>query len=180
MMKYKIDRKRTAELNQPELQVLAGRGDKDHFHCVLISSKARPACPYCGSANIRNQGTVHREYLDLIKRNDDVEPITVSLEFRKSKCMREGCGTVYYPEFSFASPYARTTRRLDDVIVRMVLAGSLSYTEIAYALNGKFSRQSVGNIYKRRIRELNADSSENAAWYRDLKDDGRFWLKRAL
>lgn len=59
--------------------------------------------------------------LDVIRRGDDVALITASLEFRKSKCEAFGCGRMYYLDFSFASPYVRTTRRLDNAVVRMIL-----------------------------------------------------------
>ena len=173
---YEIDERRTAELKQPELLVISGRGDSDHFCCILVPSKARPGCPRCGNPLIRNQGNLHRDFLDVIRRGDDAAVVTISLEFRKSKCVAAHCGRVYYPEYSFASPYARTTRRLDDAIVRMVLRGGLSYAEIAEELKGHMSRQVVGQIYHRRVNELNADSTDRAAWYRELLEEGPFLL----
>ncbi len=171
---YEIDERRTTELKQPELLVVSGKSDKDHFCCILVPSKVHPGCPRCGNPAIRNQGNMHRDYLDVIRRGDDAAIVTVSLEFRKNKCTAVDCGRVYYPEYSFASPYARTTRRLDDAIVRMVLRGGCSYAEIANELEGKLSRQVVGQIYHRRVKELNADPSDQAAWYRELLDEGPF------
>ena len=173
---YEIDERRTMELKQPELLVVSGRGDVDHFCCVLVPSKARPGCPHCGNPLIRNQGNMHRDFWDVIRRDDDAAVVTISLEFRKSKCVAADCGRVYYPEYSFASPYARTTRRLDDAIVRMVLRGGLSYAEITEELEGKLSRQVVGQIYHRRVKELNADSSDQASWYRELLEEGPFLI----
>ena len=169
---YVIDERQTTELKQPELLVVSGRGDVDHFYCILVPSKARPGCPRCWNPLIRNQGNLHRNFLDVIRRGDDAAVVTVSLEFRKSKCVAADCGRVYYPEYSFASPYARTTRRLDDAIVRMVLRGGLSYAEIADELKGQLSRQVVGQIYHRRVKELNADFSEQTSWYRELLEEG--------
>ena len=173
--KYVIDKLRTKELNQPELLVVSDKGDKDHYYCLLVPSKARPGCPFCGNYVIRNQGNIHRDYLDVIRRSDEAAVVTVSLEFRKYKCMAANCGRVYYPEYSFASPYARTTRRLDDTIVRMVLRGGLSYAEIADELEGKLCRQVVGQIFHRRAKELDADQT---AWYKELLDEGLFLLYR--
>lgn len=178
--KYEIDECRTKELNQPELLVVSGKGNEEHFCCILIPSKARPSCPRCCNPEVRNQGNMYRDYLDVIRRGDDIALITLSLEFRKAKCLSSNCGCVYYPEFSFASPYARTTRRLDDAIVRMVLMGSCSYAEIAEELNGKLSRQVVGQIFHRRVKELNADSSDQAAWYRKFMEESPYLFYRGV
>lgn len=178
--KYDIDGRRTRELNLPELLVVAGKGGRDHFYCILVPSKARQGCPRCGNPAVRNQGNMHRDYLDVIRRGDDAALITVSLEFRKSKCEAPGCGCVYYPEFSFASPYARTTHRLDNAIVRMVLRGGCSYAEVAEELEGRLSRQVVGQLFHRRVEELNADQSEEAAWYRDLLEEGPYLFYRGV
>ena len=61
--KYEIDEQRTRELGLPELLVVTGKGDRNHFFCVLIPSKARPHCPQCGNLAVRNQGNMHRELL---------------------------------------------------------------------------------------------------------------------
>ena len=84
--KYEIDERRTRELNLPELLVVKGKGDRNHFFCILVPSKARPGCPRCGNRAVRNQGNMHRDYLDVIRRGKDAALVTVSLEFRKSKC----------------------------------------------------------------------------------------------
>lgn len=169
--KYEIDERRTEELNLPELLVIAGRGDKDHFCCILEPSKARPGCPRCGNLVIRNQGKMHRNYLDVIPRGDDAAVVTVTLEFIKNRCAAANCRHVYYPEYSFAAPYARTTRRLEDAIVRMVLQEGYSFTKAAEMLEGKLSRQVVGQIYHRRLEELIADQSEDVAWFRKLLEE---------
>lgn len=178
--KYEIDERRTKELDLPELLVEKGKGERNHFFCILLPSKARPGCPRCGNPAVRNQGKIRRDYLDVIRRGDDAALITVSLEFRKSKCEASGCGCVYYPEFSFASPYARTTRRLDNAVVRMVLRGGCSYSEVAGELEGKLSRQVVGQLFHRRVKELNADLSEDAAWYRELLEEGPYLFYRGI
>lgn len=171
---YWVDKRRTEELSQPELQVISGKGDWNHFFCTLIPAKARPSCPRCGNPAVRNQGNMRRDYLDVIPRGDDVAIITITLEFRKAKCLSPDCGCVYYPEITFASPYARTTRRVDNAIVRMVLRGGCSYSEIAEEFEGNLSRQVVGQIFHRRAKELNADQSESAAWYRELLEEGPY------
>ena len=176
--KYPINERRTKELNQPELLVVSGKGDKDHFFCILVPDKAYPNCPRCGNPVIRNQGNMHRDFWDVIPRGEDAAVISITLEFRKNKCGAPGCGCVYYPEIEFASPYARTTRRLDDAIVRMVLRGGWSYTEISEMLENKFSRQVVGQIFHRRTKELNADQSDSVAWYRELLEEGPFLFYR--
>ena len=68
--KYEIDERRTRELGLPELLVVAGKGNRDHFYCILVPSKARPGCPRCGNPVVRNQGNIHRDYLDVIRRGD--------------------------------------------------------------------------------------------------------------
>ena len=178
--KFEIDERRTKELDLPELLVVKDKGDRNHFFCILVPSKARPACPRCGNPVVRNQGNLHRSYLDVIRRGDDVALITVSLRFRKSKCEAPGCGCVYYPDFSFASPYARTTRRLDNAVVRMVLRGGCSYAEVAEELEDRLSRQAVGQLFHRRMEELNADLSENAAWYRELLEESPYFFYRGI
>lgn len=178
--KYEIDERRTRELNLQELMVVKDKGDQNHFFCILIPSKARPRCPRCGNPTARNQGNMHRDFLDVIRRGKDAALVTISLEFRKSKCEAPGCGCVYYPEFSFASPYSRTTRRLDNAVVRMVLRGGYSYTEVAEKLEGRLSRQVVGQLFHRRVEELNEDLSDEAAWYRDLLEEGPYLFYRGV
>ena len=178
--KYEIDEQRTRELGLPELLVVAGKGNRDHFYCILVPSKARPGCPRCGNSVVRNQGNIHRDYLDVICRGDDAVLVTVSLEFRKSKCAALGCGCVYYPDFSFTSLYARTTRRLDNAVVRMVLRGGCSYAEVAEELEGKMSRQAVGQLFHRRVKELNADQSEDSTWYRIILEEGPSLVYRGV
>ena len=112
----------------------------------------------CGSQS----GNIHRDYLDVICRGDAAALITVSLEFRKRKCEGPGCGCVYYSDFSFASPYARTTRRLDNTVVHVVLRGGCSYAEVPEELEDKLSHQVVGQLFHRRVKELNMDLSEDA------------------
>ena len=107
---YEIDERRTTELKQPELLVVSDRGDVDHFCCILVPSKARPGCPRCGNPLIRNQGNLHRDFLDVIRRGDDAAVVTISLEFRKSKCVAVDCGRVYYPEYSFARYLSQTAK----------------------------------------------------------------------
>ena len=172
--KYEIDRRRTKELGQPELQVISGKGGRNHFFCTLVPAKARPCCPRCGNREVRNQGNMHRDYIDVIPRGDDVAIITITFEFRKAKCLSPDCGCVYYPEISFASPYARTTRRVDDAIVRMVLRGGCSYSEIAEEFEGTLSRQVVVQIFHRRAKELSSDQSDSTAWYRELLEEGPY------
>lgn len=174
---YYIDEERTAELNIPEVLVVAGKGDRDHFYGVLKRNRNYRRCPRCGSVESRNQGNFQRSFLDAIPRDDDAVVITVTVEYRKSKCMSPECGCVYYQDIPFAVPYARTTRRLDDAIVRMVLRGGLSYTESTKLLEDKISRQVVGQIYHRRLRELEADTDEGSIWFRkELNTDWFFQI----
>ncbi len=176
-----IDEQRTKELDIPELIVVSGEGDENHFFCRLVPEIELPKCPRCGNLSGRNQGKMHRNFLDAFRRDNDAAVITISLEFSKRKCEAPGCGCVYYPEFSFASPYSRTTRRLENAIVRMVLRGGCSYAEIAEELHGKLSRQAVGNVFYRRVRELNADTSPSSEWYRTLLEEGPYlFFKSAI
>lgn len=176
-----IDEQRTKELGIPELIAVSGEGDENHFFCRLVPEIELPKCPRCGMLLGRNQGKMHRDFLDAFRRDNDAAVITISLEFRKRKCEAPGCGCVYYPELSFASPYARTTRRLENAIVRMVLRGGCSYAEIAEELHGKLSRQAVGHVFYRRVRELNADTSPSSEWYRTLLEEGPYlFFKSAI
>ena len=164
---YKIDVRRTKELKLPELLVLADRGDREHFYCVPNPEKVRVSCPHCGDTSVRIQGILHRNYLDAILREDESAIITVSLEFNKYRCTAPDCGCVFQPQFSFAAPYMRMTRRVADAIIKMVDVG-MPYSEIAEELKKRISRQAVGQIYHRRVKELEDDTSEEAAWVREL------------
>ncbi len=170
---YDIDEKRTKELGIPELLVVSNMGNKNHFFCIFTPQKTNHICPRCGNIVTRNQGNVCREYLDAFRRNGDAALITITLEFQKRKCESPGCGCVYYPEFCFARPYARTTRRLENAIVRLILWGS-SNAEVANELEGRLTRQAVWRIFHQRVKELDADSSDEAAWFRDLLENDRF------
>ena len=74
--------------------------------------------------------------------------------------MNPDCNCVFYPEIPFAGRYSRTTHRLENAIVRMVIRGCLSFTESAELLEGKLSRQVVGQIYHRRVQELETDPTD--------------------
>ena len=172
--KREIDESRSAELNLDGVFVLAHAGERNHYFCVPSETPSR--CPSCGGNKIRNQGNMHRDYLDVVLRDDDDDAtlVTVSLIFRKSKCMSPACGSIFYPSFSFASRYSRTTHRLEDMVVRMILEDGLSYTLISEFLGGKLSKQVIGQIYYRRMNEL---ESEQPEWFREyMKDDpDRLW-----
>ena len=64
--------------------------------------------------------------------------------------------------------------------MRMVLRGGCSYAEVAEELEGKLSRQVVGQLFHRRVEELNADQSEETAWYRDLLEEGPYLFYRGI
>ena len=166
--KYEIDAQRTVELSLSGTLVESGKGDPDHFFCVPLSVVSQTVCPRCGCSNLRNQGSIQRSYLDVIPRGDDAAVITVTIEFRKNKCMNPDCNCVFYPEIPFAGRYSRTTHRLENAIVRMVIRGCLSFTESAELLEGKLSRQVVGQIYHRRVQELEIDPTTESDWYRQL------------
>ena len=166
--KYEIDAQRTVELSLSGTLVESGKGDPDHFFCVPLSVVSQTVCPRCGCSNLRNQGSIQRSYLDVIPRGDDAAVITVTIEFRKNKCMNSDCNCVFYPEIPFAGRYSRTTHRLENAIVRMVIRGCLSFTESAELLEGKLSRQVVGQIYHRRVQELETDPTTESDWYRQL------------
>ncbi len=166
--KYEIDAQRTVELSLSGTLVESGKGDPDHFFCVPLSVVRQTVCPRCGCSSLRNQGSIQRSYLDVIPRGDDAAVITVTIEFRKNKCMNPDCNCVFYPEIPFAGRYSRTTHRLENAIVRMVIRGCLSFTESAELLEGKLSRQVVGQIYHRRVQELETDPTAESDWYRQL------------
>ena len=166
--KYEIDAQRTVELSLSGTLVESGKGDPDHFFCVPLSVVNQSVCPKCGCTSLRNQGSIRRSYLDVIPRGDDAAVITVTIEFRKNKCMNPDCNCVFYPEIPFAGRYSRTTHRLENAIVRMVIRGCLSFTESAELLEGKLSRQVVGQIYHRRVQELEIDPTTESDWYRQL------------
>lgn len=171
--KPEIDEKRTVELGLPELQVISGKGDAEHYFCIPIPAKAHPVCPWCGNSVARDQGKIKRNYYHVIPKEEKPSIVTISLEFRKYKCLASNCGCVYYPKFTFASPYARTTRKLADVIVRLHISleegEPLSFSEISEQFSGKIGRQVVCQIYHRRLRELEADLNKAPAWYKSLK-----------
>ena len=127
--KREIDGTRTSELSLPELLVLAHAGNRDHFYCVPAHEPV--CCSKCGSLRIRNQGKMHRDYIDVIRRNRSAAVIDVTVEFQKNKCLSPSCGRVFYPSFSFASPYSRTTHRLENAVVRMVTSGRRSGSLLA-------------------------------------------------
>lgn len=170
--KREIDEFRTAELKLDGILVLAHAGSRNHYFCV--PSETPSQCPSCGGNRIRNQGNMNRDYLDVILRDndDDATLVTVSLEFRKSKCMSPACGSIFYPSFSFASRYSRTTHRLENMVVKMILEDGLSYTLISEFLGGKLSKQVIGQIYYRRMNELESNPDKQPEWFREyIKDD---------
>ena len=75
-----IDEQRTKELDIPELIVVSGEGDENHFFCRLVPEIELPKCPRCGNLSGRNQGKMHRNFLDAFRRDNDAAVITISLE----------------------------------------------------------------------------------------------------
>lgn len=164
---FEIDAVRTEQLGISELDVIKGKGDEFHFYTVATEHKIY-SCPFCNSSHIKNQGIKHREYADICIIGDDAAVICLDYQFNKYKCLEPGCGRVFTKQIAFASPYSRTTHRLEDAIIRMIVRERYSYAEVAVMLEGRFSRQVVGRIYLRRKAELEADSSEASDWYRAL------------
>ena len=175
VVRHQSDPVRTEELGLSELLVIEGIGDDDH--CFCVPKRTFPQCPKCGSDKIRNQGNMQRDYLDIIPRDDDAAVITISLEFRKNKCLSPGCGCVFYPSFTFASRYSRTTHRLENAVVRMILQDGYSYSDVSEMLEWKLSKQVVGLVYYRRLRELEANPESQPRWFRRLQGDDpkHFW-----
>ncbi len=178
MINYtEIDTERTEHLNQPELWVLRGLGDRNTFYTVNRRS-AVYSCPFCGDGELKNQGTKHRRLLDIIRRDDDAAVIGLDYRFISWKCRNPACGRVFSRKIGFARPGSRTTRRLEDVIVRMILAEAYSYSQVSGILENRISRAAAGSIYLRRKAELEADDSESSAWYRVLSSDTLSQLNR--
>ena len=175
VVRHQSDPVRTEELGLSELLVIEGIGDDDH--CFCVPKRTFPQCPKCGGDKIRNQGNMQRDYLDIIPRDDDAAVITISLEFRKNKCLSPGCGCVFYPSFTFASRYSRTTHRLENAVVRMILQDGYSYSDVSEMLEWKLSKQVVGLVYYRRLRELEANPESQPRWFRRLQGDDpkHFW-----
>lgn len=163
-----IDVLKTIELHLPGVLVTVGKTARDYYNCVLAPSREDCCCPRCKGTYIRNQGNMNRCYLDAFLRDDDVAVVTISLKYRKSKCMSPNCGCVFYPEIPFASPYSKCTHRLEDAIVRLLLEEGSSYSTVSKELKGKLSRQAIGQIFHRRVRELEVDTSAETRWFREL------------
>jgi hypothetical protein len=57
----------------------------------------------------------------------------------------------------------------------MVIRGCLSFTESAELLERKLSRQVVGQIYHRRVQELETDPTVESDWFRQLLRDAPYY-----
>lgn len=157
---------RTELLGIPELTVLSGQGDDRHFFTVSCPVHLH-YCPHCGGSELKNQGLQHRQYMDLCRDR----LVYIDYAYYKYKCLKPDCARVFSRPIAFAGPYGRTTHRLEDEIVRLVLEDDYSYSDISAAFHGIISRQVARQLFLRRKAELEADSSASVAWFRVLDSD---------
>lgn len=119
-----IDEIRTKKLGIPELLVQADCGD-DYIYCAFPKTNSIPPCPRCGSF----ETTVHlvrtRVLRDILP--DVQEPlrfIELHITYRSYQCSK--CKNVFTPNYEFALPRSRLTRRFEDFLVRESISRSLS------------------------------------------------------
>lgn len=119
-----IDETRTQQLGIAELLVQADCGD-DFIYCAFPKTNSNPRCPRCGSSDTIVHLTRTRILRDILP--DTQEPIRfIELHFtcRSYQCSK--CKNVFTPNYEFALPRSRLTRRFEDFLVRESISHSLS------------------------------------------------------
>ena len=146
-----IDNTRTELLNQRELFVQKGKGGARYYSAWLHDPEVA-YCPYCGGNAFKTQDLFSKTYLDLISDEGKKKVIQLVYEFHKYKCLRPGCGHVFAKPVHFASRRDNVTFRLENEIARLVIRG-LTYSQVAAQLNDELSRQAVGQIFCRWVKD---------------------------
>lgn len=119
-----IDEIRTKKLGIPELLVQADCGD-DFIYCAFPKANSIPLCPRCGSFDTTVHLTHTRVLRDILP--DVQEPlrfIELHITCRSYQCSK--CKNVFTPNYEFAWPKSRLTRRFEDFLVRESISRSLS------------------------------------------------------
>ena len=75
----------------------------------------------------------------------------MTFQFYKYRCLNPDCRHIFAKNISFASQNDNVTYRLEEEIARRVIGGS-SYTEISTQLSFAITRQAVGQIFNRWVR----------------------------
>ena len=144
------DDDRTALLDLDELFVIKGQGDNRNYF-VWLQDQEVEHCPICGGDTIKNHDLFSKTYYDIIDDHGNKRIITMTFQFYKYRCLNPDCRHIFAKNISFASQNDNVTYRLEEEIARRVIGGS-SYTEISTQLSFAITRQAVGQIFNRWVR----------------------------
>ena len=141
------DDDRTELLDQDELFVLKGRGDRNNYFAWLHEHEV-DCCPLCGGKVIKIQDHFSNTYRDYVIDDGNPRVIYLIYEFFKYRCLNERCRHIFAKEICFASKNDNVTFRLEDAIAHKIIEG-YSYSQVTELFQETISRQAVGQIFHR-------------------------------
>lgn len=144
------DLDRTALLDLDELFVIKGQGDNSNYFGWLQEQEV-DCCPICGGGALKVQDLFPKTYYDIIDDHGNKRIITLIFQFYKYRCLNPACRHIFAKDIRFASQNDNVTYRLQDEIARSVINGS-SYSEISAQFSDAITRQAVGQIFNRWVR----------------------------
>lgn len=144
------DEDRTALLNLDELYVIKGLGDSSNYF-VWLQDPIVDHCPICGGDIIKVQDLFPKTYYDIINDHGNDRIITLFFQFYKYRCLNNGCKHIFAKDVRFASQNDKVTYRFENEIAKCVIKG-FSYYEISIQFSGTISRQAVGQVFNRWVR----------------------------
>lgn len=144
------DVERTALLDLDELYVIKDEGDRNYFFAWLQDQEVG-RCPICGCDVLKVQDLFSKTYFDIIDDHGKYQIITLVFQFYKYRCLNSDGRHIFAKNIKFASQNDNVTYRLEDEIARRVISG-LSYYEISLQFSEKISKQAIGQIFNRWVR----------------------------
>lgn len=150
--RYEIDTIRTLQLGLDELDVLANCGDSLTFY-VVPKVTLPIKCPYCGGEKANIHILRNRTLRDVLPDNKGMGKF-IELHFQFKSYFCSNCQTTFTPNFCFASPKSRMTRRFEDFLVREAMSNSLE--SVSKTTNGIVSAAAIKSVIDRWIQAKDA------------------------
>ena len=148
-MPFKVDQARTDLLGQPDLDVLADKGD-DSVYYTKLRNDVRRNCPVCGSERVILHATDTRKVLDVLQLSDGHKQfVTVYVYFSRYMCRNSACKTTFTAPMNFVWYNTLVSKRL--AAYALDCAMHMPMLNASEAVKGTITREGINKLLKRWI-----------------------------
>ncbi len=149
LVPFKVDQARTDLLGQPDLDVLADKGD-DSVYYTKLRNDVRRNCPVCGSERVILHATDTRKVLDVLQLSDGQKQfVTVYVYFSRYMCRNSACKTTFTAPMNFVWYNTLVSKRL--AAYALDCAMHMPMLNASEAVKGTITREGINKLLKRWI-----------------------------